>query len=305
MEDFIRWAQRVEWDDIIVANLETSRKKDKVYDAKMAFLVYYNHEIDIKEKERRLNSLMLNVANNVVRMAQDVERIPWPQSWHDGEILDTQEEWDSVVENFPKARAAIQRVPEICLERRRLAFPSFWAQKREEWRSNFEKELLAFRRRNGELDGDLHHILKVMKHTQDRIKAEGAAYTRRSEELLAQIRAAKQLSDYAVSRLPPERKFCLRGISDEVLARKAATKEKIASLRNSLREFQALKVQERKKLEEDLVWFKERHHWLMHREDELTNIMRSAARRLATMEKNTCLHHPARWPYGPLSDAAK
>jgi hypothetical protein len=50
MEDFIRWAQKVEWDNIIVENLETSRKKDRQYDAKMAWLVYYNDETDEEER---------------------------------------------------------------------------------------------------------------------------------------------------------------------------------------------------------------------------------------------------------------
>jgi hypothetical protein len=125
MEEWIRWAQREEWEKIIVANLETSRKKDKVYDAKMAFLVYYNGEIDLDEKVRRLNTLMLNVANNVVLVAQVLASIPWPQAWHNGEDIFTHEERGSVANNFPIAKAAIQRVSEIWLNRRRQAFPAF------------------------------------------------------------------------------------------------------------------------------------------------------------------------------------
>jgi hypothetical protein len=137
---FIRWAQRVEWDNIIVANLEESRKKDKVYDAKMAFLTHYNEEIDIEEKIRRLNTLMPNVAKNAIYTALAIDATKWPQSWHlDDKNLLTDEEWDSEVENFPKAMEAIQGIPEIHLHRRKLAAPAYWTQQREAWRQGYEK----------------------------------------------------------------------------------------------------------------------------------------------------------------------
>jgi hypothetical protein len=109
MEDLIRWAQRVEWDNIIVANLEKTRKKDQVYDAKMAFLVYYNEEIDEEERERRWDTLDRDAADRVIDAGNILLDTPWPDSWHDGDIHYTQEEWDSTVENFPKARAAIHQ----------------------------------------------------------------------------------------------------------------------------------------------------------------------------------------------------
>jgi hypothetical protein len=124
MEDFIRWAHRVEWDHIIVANLESSRRKDKNYDVKMTALVYYDEEIDEEERERRWATLDKKITYRMVDILNLQLDIPWPEAWHNGEILYTKDEWDPAVENFPKAMAAIQRVPEICLERRRLAFPS-------------------------------------------------------------------------------------------------------------------------------------------------------------------------------------
>jgi uncharacterized protein (UPF0335 family) len=51
VEDLIRWAHSYEWDMMIVKNLEALRKKDKVFDAKMAMLVYYNEDIEEEEME--------------------------------------------------------------------------------------------------------------------------------------------------------------------------------------------------------------------------------------------------------------
>jgi hypothetical protein len=122
---------RVEWDTIIAGNLEISRKKDKIYDLEMTMLVYYNEEIPPKEKIRRWTMLDPEVVGRMLPILDLQRKVPWPQAWHDGENHYTQEEWDSVVENFPKALTAIQRAPEICLERRRLAAPTFWLQKKE------------------------------------------------------------------------------------------------------------------------------------------------------------------------------
>jgi hypothetical protein len=132
MEDFIRWAQRVGWDEIIVMGLEASRKEDQKYDAKMALLVYYNDEIDEEERETRWNTLDREIADRVIELGNILMDIPWPDSWHNGEDHYTLEEWNSTVENFPKALIAIQRIPELHRERRRSAFPTFWAQRKEE-----------------------------------------------------------------------------------------------------------------------------------------------------------------------------
>jgi hypothetical protein len=130
MENLIRWAQRVEWDGIIVKNPETSRKKDQVYDAKRAFLVYYNEQIDEEQRERRWDTLDRDVGDRVIDRGNFLIDVPWPDSWHNGDILYTQKEWVSTVKNFPKAAAAIQRIPELHGERRRLAFPTYWAQQK-------------------------------------------------------------------------------------------------------------------------------------------------------------------------------
>jgi hypothetical protein len=135
--------------------LGTSRKKDKFYDAKMAFLVYYDDEIDLEEKTRRFDTLRLDVANNVVQAVHTLEWIPGPQSWHlDDENLFTDEEWDSTVEDFPKAQEVIQKVPEWDLQRRKLAAPEYWAQQKEAWCQNYEKELMTFRKDTETLGGD-------------------------------------------------------------------------------------------------------------------------------------------------------
>jgi hypothetical protein len=127
MEGSIRWAQRVEWDNLIVKELDARRKKDQYHDSKLAWLVYYNDEIDEEERERRWDTLNKDIANRVIDHGNLLAEYPWPQSWHDGKDLYTQEEWDSTVENFPKALAAIQEIPKLHLEKRRLAAPTFFA----------------------------------------------------------------------------------------------------------------------------------------------------------------------------------
>jgi hypothetical protein len=182
---------------------------------------------------------------------------PWPQSWHlDDDVLFTQEEWDSAVEDFPKAMAAIQRIPEICLEGRRLAAPTFWLQQKEAWRSNFEKELSIFRKEDEEWGGDLQHALGAMKSIQSEIQGIECEITQRKEELIAQIQAVKRLADLAIFRLPESRKFSLKGVSDEVLSIKAAAEEKVAPLKKWFQEFQIAELAEKKELEKELVWFK-------------------------------------------------
>jgi hypothetical protein len=86
MEDFIRWAQRAEWNGIIVANLEASRKKDQYYDAKMAWLVYHSDEIDEEEIDdakmawlvyHRWATLNRDVADRVIDHGNLLMDYPW------------------------------------------------------------------------------------------------------------------------------------------------------------------------------------------------------------------------------------
>jgi hypothetical protein len=205
MEDFIRWAQRVEWDNIIVENLEASRKQDQYYDTKMAWLVYYNDEIDGEEMGRRWDTLDRNMADRVIDYGNMLMDYPWPQSWHDGEIQYTQEEWDSAVENFPKALAAIQRIPAICLERRRLEAPTFWRQQKEAWRSGFEKEFSKSRAKKEELGGHLQQTNRAIKGIQKAIKRTEDERSQRKEELTMKIKASYQVTDNAIRHLPGRR----------------------------------------------------------------------------------------------------
>jgi hypothetical protein len=80
------------------------------------------------------------------------------------------------VENFPKAMLAIQRIPEICLQRRKLAAPAFWLQQKEAWRKEFENELLRFRRKKEELGGDLQYTNRVIKSTLKVIKRKSGRF---------------------------------------------------------------------------------------------------------------------------------
>jgi hypothetical protein len=95
------------------------------YEWKISALVYYNEEITHEERMRRWDSLNQGISYGMVKYLEQFRNIPWPQAWHDGKDQYTQEGRDSAVENFPKARAVMHRIPEICLERRRLAFPVY------------------------------------------------------------------------------------------------------------------------------------------------------------------------------------
>jgi hypothetical protein len=128
MEELIRQTQRVEWDKIIVANLETLKRKDRLYEAKMAFLVAYNDDLDEEEKIRRLKALSLTVANNVWNQYLFDIRVPRQTFWHfDDDYGLTNEEWDSAFGNFLKNQEAIRRIPEMHFQRRRLMAPNFGA----------------------------------------------------------------------------------------------------------------------------------------------------------------------------------
>jgi hypothetical protein len=150
MEDLIRWAHRYEWYMVIVKNLETLRKKDKGFDAKMAMLFYYNE--DIEEMKRRWNTLIRTVANNAVAYCNKLAFTPWPESWHprDEFICLTKEEYESVVANWPIAKAAIKDIPLRHLERRRLEAPSYWKQQRDLWQQDFDKKLAYLKKMNDE-----------------------------------------------------------------------------------------------------------------------------------------------------------
>jgi hypothetical protein len=208
MEELIRQSQKDEWDKIIVANLESSRKKDKMYDAKIASLVAYNSDLDEDEKHRRLNSLNLTVASHVWThyLLEHEFEFPWPDSWcclgELGEVPITVEEWNSAVDNFPKALKAIERVPDWHLHHRRLAAPEFWRQQKEAWRKEFEAASVVFRKNKEELGGNLNHTEKVIVSIRRDLKRINGEIAQRKEELLAKVKAIRQTSGASILRIP-------------------------------------------------------------------------------------------------------
>jgi hypothetical protein len=76
MELLLKQSHQREWDTVILGKLGEWRRKDKVFDAKMAFLVYYNEDIDEEERYRRLNTLNLTAASDVVQSCIAREMVP-------------------------------------------------------------------------------------------------------------------------------------------------------------------------------------------------------------------------------------
>jgi hypothetical protein len=174
MEDLIKRPEQEEWDRFFVPNLERLRKADREFDAKMAWAVYYHDEIDENERGQRWDTRDREIADEVIDYAYFLMDFPWPQSWRClGDLEDvpvTDEEWNSALENFPKALKAIQKMPDLHLERIKREAPSFWAQKKEEWRSKFEQELLSFKSSKEQLGGSVRHTNVLINSTLKKIK---------------------------------------------------------------------------------------------------------------------------------------
>jgi hypothetical protein len=182
----------------------------------MAWLVYYNEEIDEEERERRWNTLDRDIADYGIDFANGLADIPSPKSWcHHGDLEDTpvtDEEWESAFNNFPKALEAIKRVPEMHLERRRLMAPLFWRQQKEAWRQDFEKEFTIFLKKKEKLGGDMQDTFFDIRTLREKITRMEKKSALRREELMGQVDRIKRHLDTAIKHLPC--KLCAGGMVD-------------------------------------------------------------------------------------------
>jgi hypothetical protein len=223
MEELIRKAQRDEWDNIIAAKLESSRKTDQYYDIKLAWLVYCNDEIGEEEWERRWDTIDSDAATRVIEDGNWTADCLWPQSLHpdNDEVPFAQEELDTIIKNFPRAVDAIKKAPDFCLQRRRLEAPDFWRVQREERRSNFEKELSAFREKKKEFGGNLQKAVTMIKKIQGKLKGIDEEISQRRRELQLEIERIRVFTEIAMSHIPqrlswgPASRFTMLGPSSQ------------------------------------------------------------------------------------------
>jgi hypothetical protein len=140
-----------EWDEFI-SNIDFHRKKDKVFDARMAFLIYYNDDISDEERERRWNTLMIPVANRVIETCNADFLAPKPLTWHlDEEPKYSEEEWQAVDENWARATEAIQDIPGRHLEKMRKSHNAYWGELKANLFSNLRRQLEEYKCQNDRL----------------------------------------------------------------------------------------------------------------------------------------------------------
>jgi hypothetical protein len=165
-------------------------------------MTWYNPELPFEEKNRRLNTLTEEVVDRTIAYLRWLRQVPWPQSWHiDKEVNHfndaklTDEEWDSLVENRPVALDAIQKIPELHLQRRCLMAPEFWRQQREAWRAEYVRELELLRK-DTEFSGTLWRAKMDLSHKEEEIeRAQTGAWI---EELTFQIQEEKVKRDNVI-----------------------------------------------------------------------------------------------------------
>jgi hypothetical protein len=76
-----------EWNPTIVKDLQAHRRRDKVFDCKMAMLVYYNKDIGEEEMQRRWRTLDMAVVWKAVEYCNALATAPKPEGWHKGRTL--------------------------------------------------------------------------------------------------------------------------------------------------------------------------------------------------------------------------
>jgi hypothetical protein len=209
MDDLIRLSHRYEWDLVIVKNLESLRKKDRVFDAKMAMLIYYNEDIDEEETLRRWGTLNPIVVNNVINLCNKWAHTPWPESWHFGKkVRFTQEMWDSIDVNWERAEEPIKDIPKRHLERRRLEAPIYWKQLRDLWSQNFGEKLAYFKKMNDEFGNKpMKKLMAIEKSCLLRIRTEEAALMERIRFQETELEEFKESTQTMIGHLPKERRW--------------------------------------------------------------------------------------------------
>jgi hypothetical protein len=169
IRDHTAFLHKREW-NIMMKDLEKNRRLDSAYDAKMALLVYYNDDIDGKEKQRRWLMLDLPIVEKVVDQCNALALAPRPLSWHKARnIAFTDEMWDSVKSGWDDAWEAIEDIPERHAQRVRDEAPRYWKQQREEWRDRLEQEPLSFKAKKEKYGGLTQEQLNVLGPEQERI----------------------------------------------------------------------------------------------------------------------------------------
>jgi hypothetical protein len=132
---------RKEW-DAYVADIKTLRRKDRYWDCKMAYLIFYNEEIKGEEKGRRWDILDASVVDRVLCTCEALETAPVPLTWHMNDTPKlTEEMWVSVGENWDLAVEAIQDVPKRHLEKLRESHDEYWGNLKNGCLSRLTKEL--------------------------------------------------------------------------------------------------------------------------------------------------------------------
>jgi hypothetical protein len=147
-EDMFNWAQTKEWDEFMKRQ-GVHRRQDPFFDYKMATLIYYNDDIDLKEKRRRWGTLKREEVKRAMTYCRAVSQAPKPEGWHYPEenIRYTEEMSESIDEKWWDTVEILENLPTWTLEKRKGPFEAYYSQERKAWEVQFDTARQDYKRK--------------------------------------------------------------------------------------------------------------------------------------------------------------
>jgi hypothetical protein len=204
----IKLAHEREW-DVFIKYRDSLRKGDGSFDARMAALIYYNNDIEWKEKQRRSFTLHMPTVEKVVSHCTALAQAPKPEGWHRlKDAVFTEEMHESITAVWENIPDDLWFFPETHLEKRRQAFGPFWRQQREDWERNCSFQLKEFKEQNDELGvNSLERWTQIKKQAQGRIKVEEDLLESYMTELRDKIQREEEKVARMITKIPWEERW--------------------------------------------------------------------------------------------------